>query len=136
MQESIRVSQKAKEQMIWLKRQTGVQQWNVLCRWALCLSLADSATVEGVDDSADSNIDIRWDNFAGGYKDIYAALLMERARCEGLQLESKVLARYARQHIHRGLGKLSVTGAMGNIADLVRIGVHASSLNCESTDAV
>ena len=37
---SVRVNQQAKDQLIKLKRITGIKQWNVLCRWALCLSLA------------------------------------------------------------------------------------------------
>ena len=33
--EHIRVSQHAKDQLIRLKRVTGIKNWNVLCRWAL-----------------------------------------------------------------------------------------------------
>jgi DNA sulfur modification protein DndE len=35
----IRLSSQAKDQLIRLKTKTGIQQWNVLCRWAFCLSL-------------------------------------------------------------------------------------------------
>ena len=31
----------AKEQLIRLKTRTGIPQWNILCRWAFCLSLAE-----------------------------------------------------------------------------------------------
>ena len=34
----IRLSQQAKDQLIKLKRVTGIEHWNVLCRWALCVS--------------------------------------------------------------------------------------------------
>ena len=37
----IRLSSQAKEQLIRLKTRTGIQQWNILCRWAFCLSLAE-----------------------------------------------------------------------------------------------
>ena len=33
----VRLSNQAKEQLIRLKTRTGIQQWNILCRWALCL---------------------------------------------------------------------------------------------------
>ena len=42
--ETVRLSQRGKEQLIKLKRVTGIKQWNVLCRWALCVSLADPTT--------------------------------------------------------------------------------------------
>ena len=37
----IRLSSQAKEQLIRLKTRTGIGQWNILCRWAFCLSLAE-----------------------------------------------------------------------------------------------
>ena len=39
--EQIRLSQAAKEQLLRLKRRTGIKNWNVLCRWGLCRSLAE-----------------------------------------------------------------------------------------------
>ena len=35
----VKVSTQAKEQLIRLKTRTGIAHWNVLCRWAFCLSL-------------------------------------------------------------------------------------------------
>ncbi len=35
----VKVSTQAKEQLIRLKTRTGIPHWNVLCRWAFCLSL-------------------------------------------------------------------------------------------------
>ena len=35
----VRLSTQAKEQLMRLKSRTGIQHWNVLCRWAFCLSL-------------------------------------------------------------------------------------------------
>ena len=42
--EHVRVSLQAKGQLVRLKRLTGIKQWNVLCRWALCVSLAEQGT--------------------------------------------------------------------------------------------
>ena len=33
------ISSQAKDQLIRLKMRTGISQWNILCRWAFCLSL-------------------------------------------------------------------------------------------------
>ena len=34
----VRVDERAKNQLTTLKRRTGIKNWNVLCRWALCVS--------------------------------------------------------------------------------------------------
>jgi DNA sulfur modification protein DndE len=44
---NIRLSEQAKNQLITLKRRTGVSQWNVLCRWAVCRSLAEPGRPPG-----------------------------------------------------------------------------------------
>ena len=38
----VKLSTQAKEQLIRLKTRTGIPHWNVLCRWAFCLSLRQS----------------------------------------------------------------------------------------------
>jgi Domain of unknown function (DUF1832). len=35
----VRVNEDCKERLITLKRYTGIQNWNVLCRWAFCISI-------------------------------------------------------------------------------------------------
>ncbi|MBC6474598.1 MAG: DndE family protein, partial [Hormoscilla sp. GM102CHS1] len=35
------LSQTAKNQLTQLKRNTKIDQWNILCRWAFCRSLAE-----------------------------------------------------------------------------------------------
>jgi DNA sulfur modification protein DndE len=39
--ERIKLSQRAKEQLFKLKRSTKIDQWNILCRWPFCHSLAE-----------------------------------------------------------------------------------------------
>ena len=40
---NIRLSNVEKNRLSRLKRKTGLSQWNILCRWAFCLSLAEKA---------------------------------------------------------------------------------------------
>jgi DNA sulfur modification protein DndE len=63
--EHIRVSAQAREQLIKLKRSTGIKNWNVLCRWAFCVSLNLKERPIGHDIKADSNIEMSWKVFAG-----------------------------------------------------------------------
>jgi DNA sulfur modification protein DndE len=39
----IRLSSQARDQLIRLKTKTGIAHWNILCRWAFCLSLKQPA---------------------------------------------------------------------------------------------
>ena len=44
-----KLSQPEKDRLIRIKAKTGIQNWNVLCRWALCWSLAEPSIPGGVD---------------------------------------------------------------------------------------
>ena len=76
----IRLSIQAKEQLIRLKTRTGVPHWNVLCRWAFCLSLKQASPPAPLDIPADSNVEMTWQVFGGDAHEIYLALLRERCR--------------------------------------------------------
>jgi len=75
MIETVRVSEKAKVQLITLKRRTGIQNWNVLCRWALCSSLAEKSEPPNEDIPSDSSIEMTWKTFTGGEEELYLALV-------------------------------------------------------------
>ena len=52
-----KLSQPEKERLIRIKAKTGIQTWNVICRWALCWSLAEPSVPGGVDPLSDSNVE-------------------------------------------------------------------------------
>jgi DNA sulfur modification protein DndE len=104
--ETIRLSQQGRDQLVQLKRHTGIKQWNVLCRWALCTSLADPTPPLVRDVVTDSNVEMSWKTFAGQYGPTYLALIKERAKKEEGSVDPHALARSAHAHIHRGVGML------------------------------
>lgn len=55
-----KLSQPEKDRLIRIKAKTGIQNWNVLCRWALCWSLAEPSIPGGVDPLSDSNVEMDW----------------------------------------------------------------------------
>ncbi|EKK5432484.1 DNA sulfur modification protein DndE, partial [Enterobacter hormaechei] len=69
--EMVKVSEKGKQQLITLKKRTGIENWNILCRWALCVSLAESSVPPHEDIITDSNIEMSWKTFAGEFSEIY-----------------------------------------------------------------
>jgi DNA sulfur modification protein DndE len=114
----VRVSTQAKEQLIRLKTRTGIAHWNVLCRWAFCLSLRQPSPPAALDGAADSNVEMSWAVFGGDAQEIYLALLKERCERDGLGSSDEVLARQFRLHLHRGIGYLAAPQAIRSIADL------------------
>lgn len=119
--EHIRLSQTAKDQLITLKRRTNITQWNVLCRWALCRSLAEPAPPPNAKLVADSNVEMNWRTFAGAHGDLLWAIVRQRCHADGLPLDDDTLAQQFRLHLHRGIGYLAGDRNLRTIADLVTI---------------
>ena len=107
--ENIKLSQQAKDQLVKLKRKTGIQNWNILCRWAFCESLKENSTPPPAEHPADSNVEMSWKIFAGIYGEIYWALLKQCCKNNGLPLDDETLAKQFRLHLHRGIGYLAST---------------------------
>lgn len=105
--ENIRLSEKAKSQLMKLKSKTGISQWNVLCRWAFCLSLRENTVPPIEDIVTDSNVEMTWKTFGGEYQEIYLALLKQRLTNDGIDLSKENLIRYFKLHLHRGVSYLS-----------------------------
>jgi DNA sulfur modification protein DndE len=105
--DQFRVSQQAREQLIRLKRYTGVEHWNVLCRWAFCRSIAEPSIPPPAKIPADSNIELTWKVFGGRHQAVYMALLKERCAADGLEISDEVLSQQFRLHLHRGIAYLA-----------------------------
>jgi len=118
---SIRVSNQAKDQLIRLKTRTGITQWNILCRWAFCLSLRQATAPTPVDIPADSNVEMSWEVFGGEWHELYRALLTERCIADGFDPCEETLGKQFRLHLHRGIGYLAAPHAIRSIGDLVRL---------------
>jgi DNA sulfur modification protein DndE len=119
--EHIRLSQQAKDQLIKLKRVTGIEHWNVLCRWALCLSLAEQSVPPQSKIPADSNVEMSWKVFGGRYADLYLALTRERCVRDGLGADPDTVAQQFRLHLHRGISYLAGNKDLRKIDDLVAL---------------
>jgi DNA sulfur modification protein DndE len=117
----VRVSSPAKEQLIRLKVKTGIPQWNVLCRWAFCLSLAEPTPPTPIDIQADSNVEMAWPVFGGDQHELYLALLKERCQQDGLGMSDDVLRKQFQLHLHRGIGYLAAPNKIRSILDLTEL---------------
>lgn len=117
--EHIRLSKQAREQLIRLKRHTGVEHWNVLCRWAFCRSLAESTPPPPAKIPADSNVEMSWRVFGGRHSDIYLALLKQRCLRDHGRADDELLAAQFRLHLHRGIAYLSNDRNLRSVTTLV-----------------
>ncbi|GGL03206.1 DNA sulfur modification protein DndE [Streptomyces flaveus] len=117
--DSVRLSQPAKDRLSRLKRTTGITQWNVLCRWALALSLKDPSTPLVKDIVTDSNVEMSWKTFAGQYQDIYLALLKQRCVADGEEPTDENVAKVLTVHLHRGIGYLGGQRELATVEGMV-----------------
>ena len=118
--EHIRLSQQARGQLVKMKRTTGIAYWNVLCRWAFCISLAEPTIPPTAKIPADSSVEMSWRAFGGVHQGLYLALLKERCQRDGMGTSDEVLATQFRLHLHRGIGYLAADRDIKHISGLLK----------------
>ncbi len=113
----IRITNRAKDQLITIKRRTGIPTWNIICRWALALSLQEQTPPPKTDESGDSNVEMTWDVFSGANPDVWHAVSVQRF----LELPGnhKSLSVFIKAHIHRGIQMMSAQGQFQGIEELI-----------------
>lgn len=126
MIKQIKLSNQSKDKLSRLKGKTGIQNWNILCRWALCFSLSEESIPSDVEFLADSNVEMSWQTFAGENSEIYEALV--RARCiqDGLPTDEDTLNKYFKLHLNRGIAHLSGTNVIKSVDDLINLALNNS----------
>lgn len=115
--ETIRIGKLGRDQLIKLRRQTGIENWNILCRWAVCVSLREPTKPAEDSQRLDGGVEMSWKVFAGEYGDVYAALLSYRLTRDGYEESSDGASRFLRAHINRGLSYLSSGFDTKNVMD-------------------
>lgn len=108
--EHVRISSKGKEILIKIKRRSGLEHWNEICRVALCKSLANNTLPTSPEKSSDSSIDMDWKTFAGRYHKELEALVILKAHIDNIDtLKNDSIAEYFRAHLERGINSLQNT---------------------------
>lgn len=128
----IKLSNTAKDKLARLKGKTGIQNWNVLCRWAFCFSLKEGTIPTDININSDSNVEMSWLTFAGEYHELYEALIKEWCLENDLGVDNDTLAKYFKLHLERGIGYLSGTNFVKDIKDLLDKSVKEENNECIS----
>ncbi len=118
--ETIRLSERAKQQLITLKRNTGIENWNVLCRWAFCLSMAEDSKPPAEGQTNGSSVEMHWKTFAGHEEDAYRAILLARMTQDFGSFTAVQVANQFRLHLHRGISRLAGR-KIRSVADLIGV---------------
>lgn len=120
----IKLTNVSKDRLGRLKGKTGIKNWNVLCRWALCYSLSENTMPTDIPIVADSNVEMSWYTFGGEYSDIYDAIMIAWCKKMGLPTDEETLTKYFKLHIERGIAHLSGTNFIKNLDDLLNLAIE------------
>ncbi|WP_071732958.1 DNA sulfur modification protein DndE [Burkholderia ubonensis] len=105
--ERVKLTSSAKNQLIALKRKTGIEHNNVLCRHALCLSLANASVPPGETFNFAGGLEIDWRTFTGGNESVYHNLIVVRLLRDQIQPTPNSIRQALLLHVHRGLSYLA-----------------------------
>ena len=101
---SIRFTDSERQCLVDLKRRTGIQAWNVLCRWAVCLSLGtDERVALRPDGERRDALEIDWETLAGSIADHLLVLAEERRGEKDPDTDLRTLLT---AHFSRGVSQL------------------------------
>lgn len=125
--ERIKLSKRAKDQLIKLKKITKIEHWNVLCRWAFCRSLAENNSPTPYPIITDSNVEMTWQVFGGEIGEVLLLALIYRCHQDGLPTDNETLNQQFRLHLHRGIGYLAGETQFNSINDLLTLPLK---MNC------
>lgn len=104
--ERIKLSASARNQLATLKRRTGIEHNNVICRHALCMSLANPSVPPEENFSFVGGLEIDWRTLTGGQEALYTNLLVVRLHSEEKRVSEETIRQTFLLHVHRGLSYL------------------------------
>lgn len=104
--ERVKLTATAKNQLVTLKRRTGIEHNNAICRHALCISLANPSVPPEENFVYSGGLEIEWRTFTGGRDELYTNLLIVRLLSEGKAITEDAIRSILQLHVHRGLSYL------------------------------
>ena len=113
----LRTSANVRNSLTRIKTITGIPNWNVICRWAFCLSLKQTSLPREVDEKLDG-IEIDYDTLVGKNKSIYTQLLINNLITHKVEIDKKNLTKYLYAHVNRGVN-IIYTNKLKDISGLM-----------------
>lgn len=107
--ETIRLSATSRDRLIQVKRLTGIQHWNEICRWGLCLALSNDEEYAHCSRPGKEGVEMTWDTFAGDYSLVLTALVTSRWQSSKAQQPNIPLAEFFISALEHGISMLPKT---------------------------
>lgn len=104
--ERVKLTSAARNQLATIKRRTGIEHNNAICRHALCISLANPSIPPDENFTFVGGLEIDWRTLTGGQDDLYTNLLIVRLLSEQKRVSEEAIRLLFQQHVHRGLSYL------------------------------
>mgnify|MGYP001278673368 FL=1 len=115
----LRTSANVRNSLTRIKTITGIPNWNIICRWAFCLSLKQTSLPREVDEKLDG-IEIDYDTLVGKNKSIYTQLLINNLISHKVEIDKKNLTKYLYAHVNRGVN-IIYTNKLKDISGLMNL---------------
>ena len=115
--EALKTTTHIKNVLSSIKRVTGIEYWNVICRWALCISLKQKSLPRLVEEKLDG-VEIDYDVFVGKNNSIYTQLLINNLIKHNIEVTKSNVYKYLYAHVNRGVSIL-YNKKMKSIKDLL-----------------
>tara|TARA_Y100000992_G_C21085367_1_gene405361 strand:- start:183 stop:557 length:375 start_codon:yes stop_codon:yes gene_type:complete len=115
----LRTSSNVKSSLTRIKTITGISNWNIICRWALCLSLKQTSLPREVEEKLDG-VEIDYDTLVGKNKSIYTQLLINNLVAHNVVVDKKNLTKYLYAHVNRGVN-IIYTNKLKDILGLFKL---------------
>tara|TARA_B100000925_G_scaffold178492_1_gene134720 strand:- start:296 stop:676 length:381 start_codon:yes stop_codon:yes gene_type:complete len=116
----LRTSSNVKSSLTRIKTLTGISNWNIICRWAFCLSLKQTSLPREVEEKLDG-VEIDYDTLVGKNKSIYTQLLINNLVTHNVAVDKKNLTKYLYAHVNRGVN-IIYTNKLKDISGLLSLG--------------
>jgi DNA sulfur modification protein DndE len=116
--DTLRLGKQSRDNLIKIKRITGIEHWNIICRWALLVSLREPTRPVAPPETAEGGVEIAWKVFAGDLSNVLTSLLRMRLHNDRNTTENEA-AVALRAHVTRGLGYLASGTDTKSISDFV-----------------
>ena len=111
---TIVTTSQGRDQLMRMKRIMGISQWNIIMRWAVCLSLREDSlppvykakNLDNESSEAERSVTVEWSIFAGKSSEMLIAALKLRFIEDCSDDPTFSESEYFHRHLHRGLNIL------------------------------
>lgn len=105
--DTIRLTSSERELLVRVKKKTGIESWNVLCRWSLILGLSEKMLPMRKSVEKRDAVEIKWDTFSGKWSDVLSAAIQLRYHANTKFVPELTVFDFIHSRLEDGVRKLT-----------------------------